>query len=98
MGLLIRAGLEGIRHSLEAPAVMDRPVEELSDTQLTAAGIARLPASLPEALQHLGSDEVLRNWFSPDFLQVFQAVRTDELRLLEGLDPATKCKLYADVY
>ena len=98
LGLLIRAGLEGIRQGLEAPAVLDRPVEEFSDKQLTAAGIARLPASLPEALQHLASDQVVRKWFSEDFLKVFHAVREDELRLLDGLDPAAKCKLYADVY
>jgi glutamine synthetase len=98
LGVLIRAGLEGIRDRLPAPALIDHPIEALGEDELRCAGILRLPGSLPEALVALEEDPVVSGWFAPALLQVHQALKLDELRRLEGLDDAGKCRSYASVY
>lgn len=98
MGLLIRAGLEGLRAKLEPPALVDGPIEAMPAKEQRRAGILRLPATLAEALAALEEDKRVTGWFSPELLQVYRALKQDELRRLEGLDDAAKCLRYADVY
>ncbi|WP_336714173.1 glutamine synthetase family protein [Arthrobacter sp. USHLN218] len=98
MGLLIRAGLEGLRAKLEPPALVDGPIEAMPAKELRRAGILRLPATLAEALAALEEDKTVTGWFSPELLQVYRALKQDELRRLEGLDDAAKCLRYAGVY
>lgn len=98
MGLLIRAGLEGLRAKLEPPALVDGPIEAMPAKEQRRAGILRLPATLAEALAALEEDKTVTGWFSPELLQVYRALKQDELRRLEGLDDAAKCLRYADVY
>ncbi|WP_043846208.1 glutamine synthetase family protein [Crystallibacter crystallopoietes] len=98
MGLLIRAGLEGIRTKLEAPALIEGPIEEVGEEEQRRAGIIRLPGTLTDALAALEADRVVSGWFAPDLLTVYRALKRDELRRLAELDDAAKCLRYADVY
>jgi glutamine synthetase len=98
MGLLIRAGLAGVREHLEAGTVVEGPIEDLPMEAQRSAGIVRLPATLSEALAALAEDKVVSGWFTPDFLQVYRALKLDELRVLAEFDDAAKCLRYADVY
>lgn len=98
MGVLIRAGLQGIRENLPAPTVVDREVDELSAEERLSAGITQLPTSLSAALDALEADSVVRGWFSDELLNLHVAIKRDEIRQLQDLNDEAKCRRYADVY
>jgi glutamine synthetase len=98
LGVLVRAGLEGIRAGLPAPTVVEGEVDALSDAEREAAGVRELPRSLEEALELLAAGPTVRTWFAPDLLATFVGVKREELRLVGDLNPAERCRRYADVY
>lgn len=98
LGALVRAGLEGIRAGLELPAACDVDPAELTDAQRQEMGIASLPASLPEALDLLVSDEVVSRWMSPLMLESYVAVKRMEHELTEGETPEQTCERYRNAY
>ena len=57
-----------------------------------------LPADLGAAIDALLEDKVVCSWFSPEFLQTFEAIKRNEIEQLEGLTPEERCKVYSNVY
>jgi glutamine synthetase len=57
-----------------------------------------LPASLDEALEALDGDERARVWLPPVMYESYVAVKRAEISLVEGLDPAEACRMYAGAY
>lgn len=98
LGSIIRAGLEGIRAKLPAPAVVDGEVSALTPEEYAAAGIQELPSTLPEALDALRADETVMGWFDPKFTNTFFAIKAEEMAALEGLTDQEICDAYAVVY
>lgn len=98
MGTLIRAGLQGIREGLPAPAVVNCDLEDLTEEQRAEAGVRALPGSLKEALEALEADEIAVSWFSPQLLSVFKGVKQDEIRQLRDFSSVEKCERYAQAY
>lgn len=98
MGLLIRAGLEGLRESLPTPTVIQGEINDLSLTDRKRAGVHSLPASLSEALEGLQDDETVTGWLAPELLGTYLAIKREELDAMDGLDDGARCAAYAEVY
>ncbi|UQD51790.1 type I glutamate--ammonia ligase [Bacillus methanolicus] len=59
MAVLLKAGLDGIKNKLTAPAPVDRNIYVMSKEERLAEGIEDLPATLAQALDNLKSNEVI---------------------------------------
>jgi glutamine synthetase len=70
----IHAGLDGIARGLKAPRATDAPY---------GAEAARLPASLGEALDALGTDEALATAFGTAFIDYFTRVKRSDAQRWE---------------
>jgi glutamine synthetase len=98
LGVLVRAGLAGLRESLPAPPILDRDPARLDRTAAARFGVGALPASLEEALAALAADEVARGWFSPLLYDAYVGVKHAELQAVAGLDMSEVCRRYAAIY
>lgn len=98
MGVIIRAGLEGIRQQLAPPTVVDVEVDDLTPAERDAAGIRTLPSSLPEALQALEDDVVVTGWFDPDLMGTYLAIKREEIAAMSTRNEADICTAYRDIY
>lgn len=78
-GLLAAIG-DGVERGLEAPPEATVDVGHLADDAAAAAGFPRLPASLPEALEALEADDVLRDALGPVVVPHYLAVKRFEWR------------------
>ncbi|WNS77263.1 type I glutamate--ammonia ligase [Bacillus sp. DTU_2020_1000418_1_SI_GHA_SEK_038] len=59
MAVLLKAGLDGIKHGLIPPASVDRNIYVMSKEERMAEGIDDLPSTLAEALDKLKANEVI---------------------------------------
>lgn len=93
MGVLIKAGLQGITADYDEPVVWPENAKEAD-----MVDVHPLPTSLEEALSALEADEVVSSWFHPDLLATHLSVKRFELAEVEGLDLAAQARKVADVY
>jgi glutamine synthetase len=98
LGVLIRAGLAGMRANLPTPPLVNADPAALDEEERAKLGVARLPTSLAAALQALAADDEVRGWFSPALLQTMLSVKQREAALAEDLSPEELCRRYAAVY
>lgn len=98
LGLIIRAGLEGIWQKLDRPTVWSGNPESLAPEERRELGIERLPSSLPEALEALEADDVVKSWFSKAALETFTGMKATELKLAEELEGEALLARYARIY
>ena len=78
MAAVIAAGLDGLRRGLALPEPIDRDPATLSDDEREARGIAALPRTLGEALNHLEADPVLIAALGEDLAAAYVGVKRDE--------------------
>ena len=97
-GLIVRAGLQGIREKLPTPPVLETMPADLSEAERAALGIRRLPGSLEAALELLEADDLVRSWFAPNLFDAYVSLKRTEMRILEGLSPSELCERYRNVY
>jgi glutamine synthetase len=93
LGLLVRAGLQGIEQSYEPAHVWPETV-----TEAELADVSTLPKDLEDALAGLAADDVVTSWLHPDLLDTHLAVKRSELEALAGLTEAEQCLRTADVH
>lgn len=98
LGMLIRAGLEGIKNSLACPVLVDKCPADYEAGELEAMGVRRLPETLPEALAALDRDETARGWFPKELLACYQSVKNSEIAAVSSLNEEQMIKKYLDVY
>ena len=98
IGVIVRAGLQGIRDRLPRPALVDRDPAEMSDGERDALGVKTLPASLQEALAAFAQDPCAEGWFSPTMVEAYGALKRHEMRLYAEARPERMCERYAQVY
>ena len=92
LGILLKAGMEGLRQDLEpAEVVVGDP-----DSSVSAEG--QLPTSLREAIERLESDDVVREWFHPELLATYLAVKRAEIAEFGDLEPSQQCAAYRKFY
>lgn len=94
LGIILRAGLEGLRGNLE-PATVQEGELELDGKD---ADLAELPTSLDEALTTLMADKTVSGWFTPEFLQTFHAIKRDEIARMKECSMVEQCEAYSHVY
>ena len=82
LGVLVQAGLDGLRHRRRL-------------SQLTPAP---LPTSLDAALHLFEASAGIAAWFGPAFRDVYLRFKRSELKALDGLDEAAICDRYAALY
>jgi glutamine synthetase len=98
LGVIVQAGLAGIRDRLAPPALVDVDPSTLAEAEQRRLGIVRLPGSLRGALAALRADSAVAGWFDPAFLACYHAMKRQEMALTDELDQATLCRRYAEVY
>jgi glutamine synthetase len=98
LGAVIMAGLQGIRDQLPRPQPTEGDLTTLSEAQLKALGVRRLPTSLGEALDALEADQVAQGWFPPLLLEVYLRHKRGELQLLEDMSEDEQIDRYARAY
>lgn len=92
LGMLVRAGLEGIRRGEQATVWPSTA----SDADL--AGVPALPATAEDARTALEKDETARAWAHPDLLATQLSVARATQAAVDGLEPAAACRKVADAY
>ena len=82
LGALVHAGVDGVERALRLAQVPER----------------KLPGSLEEAVELLRGTEAAKEWFGPEFLELYLKFKVDEAEGLEGVAPREICERYAAVY
>ncbi len=96
LGVLVRAGLEGIREKLVPDVPHDGDPEELSPDEARALGIERLPTSLAAALARFSSGG--RDLLPPALAVAFIGVKQAEIAELANASPAEAAARYRAVF
>ncbi|MEU8348257.1 glutamine synthetase family protein [Streptomyces sp. NPDC048845] len=92
VGAVTAAGLAGLAEGLTLPP----PVA--GDPAVTGEDAARLPSSLPEALEHFERSELLREAMGGQLFEAVAAVRRAEAELFDGLAPQAVADATRDRY
>lgn len=98
LGALVHAGVDGIERKLALPAPLTKPFVTMSDDERRAANLQPLPHTLTEAIHLLRHTAAAREWFGPDFLDLYLNYKLEEEKSLAGLHPLEICDRYAAVY
>jgi glutamine synthetase len=98
LGILVRAGLEGIRESLPLPQPTSSDPNALSDGERAERGVRRLPGSLAEALDALEAASGAQDLMPGELFAAYVMHKRGELAALEGLEMDEICRRYAEVY
>lgn len=80
IGLMIAAGLEGVRLGLDPGAPVDEDTYTMTEVELASAGAGRLPQTLGQAVDALEADDLAREVLGPDFHATFVQTKRDEWR------------------
>jgi glutamine synthetase len=98
LGAIVRAGLDGVRQQLPAPAILDRDPAQLDAEQAARFGVGALPATLAEALQALADDATVRGWMAPLLYEAYMSVKHAELDAAAGVEDEELCRRYGAIY
>jgi glutamine synthetase len=98
LGAIVRAGLEGVRAELPAPAILDRDPARLDAAEAVRYGVGALPASLQESLDALARDATARAWMTPLMYEAYVAVKRYEIAATADMDIDAMCERYAAAY
>ena len=60
LAVCLAAGLDGIKHKLECPEGIDKNIFEMTEEEIKARNIERLPASLREAIDEFEKDSFIK--------------------------------------
>ncbi|MDW7650771.1 MAG: type I glutamate--ammonia ligase [Bacillota bacterium] len=60
LAVMLKAGLDGIKNKIQAPAAVDRNIYQLTEVERKEMGIGSLPGSLQDALRELENNVVIQ--------------------------------------
>jgi glutamine synthetase len=98
LAAVVRAGLEGVRAELPAPALLECDPAQLDAEQAERFGVGALPATLAESLAALDDDATVRGWMTPLLYDAYTSVKRAEVVAAEGLRLEEVCERYAAIY
>jgi glutamine synthetase len=98
LGAIVRAGMEGVRARLPAPALLDRDPAQLSAEEAQRFGVGALPATLEQALGALADDDAARGWMTPLLYDAYLSVKQAEVDAAEDVSLQELCRRYAAIY
>jgi glutamine synthetase len=91
LGGFIHAGLDGMRRELDPGQPLSVDPATLSSSERARLSVARLPASLPEALDALAADSLLMSALGPLRSTAYLAVKRSEAAHFAERDAAYEC-------
>lgn len=95
---VIYAGLDGIRRKLTVPAPVNENLYALGAAELKRRGIARLPSTLPDAVDALVADEALCDGLGRHFVAEFAELKRRESDQLLTAVSQAEFKRYVDFF
>ncbi|HEV2980520.1 MAG TPA: glutamine synthetase family protein [Solirubrobacteraceae bacterium] len=98
LGAIVRAGLEGLRHKLPPPALLEVDPTGLEGAEAQRFGVGALPATLAQALDALDSDNTVRGWMDARMYEAYVGIKRAELDAAGALDAGELCTRYAHIY
>ena len=98
LGMILRAGLDGVRRQLPCPKILTRDPCQLEQDELAGYTAAELPRNLGEALQALAQDKLASGWMSPRLYQAYLAIKHVEIRVADQESFDDSCRRYASIY
>jgi glutamine synthetase len=98
LGAFVRAGLDGVRRALPAPALLECDPAQLGAADAERFGVGALPASLADSLEALERDQTVREWLPRLLYDAYLAVKHAELDAAAGAELDELCERYAAIY
>ncbi len=98
LGIILAAGLYGLDKKLAMPKVCEGAPQNMSDAQLQALDIVRLPQSLGAALDLFEAETDLAEILGPDLKSAYLAAKRFEVEMMAKLTPAEQCEKYRRAY
>ena len=98
LGVMVRAGLEGIRQKLAPPPLFSGDPALLDEAQRESLGLTRLPQSLAEALETFLADATVCGWFAPVAIETYAGMKKMEMKLAGDSVDDAMCRRYAEIY
>jgi len=98
LGVMVRAGLEGIRAKLPAPPLFSGDPSALSETERRKLGLEPLPGTLAKALDALLADATVTSWFDPRAIETYVGMKKMEMTLAGDAIDTALCRRYAEIY
>ncbi|MGH6821293.1 MAG: glutamine synthetase, partial [Methylocella sp.] len=98
LGMLVYAGLEGLKDKLPVPYLSSGDPGELSAEERANRGIGDLPRTLEEALVALEADAQAMNWLGPVLSKAYLMHKRGELAMTANMDIDELCRIYARAY
>lgn len=99
LAVIIRAGLAGIRDELAMPQPTEgQSPEAMTEEDLSARDIRRLPASADEALAALEANETVKAFLPERLLAAYVANKKAEFEMARPWTAEEICRRYAEIY
>ncbi len=98
LAALVRAGLQGIKDKLPAPRPTTGDLSLLSETELRAMNVERLPESLEKAIERFSRESVIKEWFPGRFTEIYKNHKYQELADGNSVGGEKLYSLYAGRY
>jgi glutamine synthetase len=98
LGMLIHAGLDGVKRRLPARILSVGDPGELSAEERAARGFGELPHGMGEALDALEADPAAMGWLGPELSEAYLMHKRGELAMAALMDVEELCRLYALIY
>ena len=98
LGMMVHAGMEGLRDNLPAPPITTGDPGDMAPTEREQLGIAPLPRSLEEALASLETDTAAMTWLGPMLSEAYLIHKRGEIAMAAGKDVDELCRIYARAY
>jgi glutamine synthetase len=98
LGAILAAGLHGLDRKLPTPKVTESAPQNMSEKELKALDIVRLPQSLGDALDLFEAENDLTESFGQELKSAYIAHKRFEAEMMAKLTPAEQCEKYRLAY
>jgi glutamine synthetase len=98
LGVMVRAGLEGIRAELPAPSLFAGDPTKLTESERAELGLRPLPSTLSMALDNMLDDTVVTSWFDPLAIKTYVGMKRMEMKLAGKIADDAMCRRYSEIY
>ncbi|MBM7855372.1 glutamine synthetase [Desulfohalotomaculum tongense] len=78
IAVMLKAGLDGIKNNLQPPAACSTNIYDMTAAEREKQGIDNLPASLPEAVEELAKNRVIRSALGEHIFKKFVEAKLKE--------------------
>ena len=95
---LVRSGLQGIRDNLPLPEATEGDLSLLSEEELKARGVERLPDSLDRALERFVHEPIIKEWFSDNFVDIYFKHKQQEISDAKQIGDQELFERYSALY